>query len=133
MQTSILTCTPFQVRCIGLYIYSVSASLISIIIEKSIFSEVCSLRTELKKLLADDFFEFGSSGKILNKGEDIAEDGIRIVRMTWSDFELHLLSESIVLSTYRIINEHSKQYSLRSSIWGSVRKMRIYTVKQIRA
>ncbi len=74
MQTSILTCTPFQVKCIGLYIYSISASLISIIIEKPISSEVRSLRTELKKLLADDFFEFGSSGKILYKGEDIAED-----------------------------------------------------------
>lgn len=79
--------------------------------------EVRSSRTELKKLLADDFFEFGSSGKVLYKGEDIAEDGIRIVRMTLSDFELHPLSESIVLSTYRIFNEDSKQHSLRSSIW----------------
>lgn len=79
--------------------------------------EVRSSRTELKKLLADDFFEFGSSGKILYKGEDIAKDGIRIVRMTLSNFELHPLSECIVLSTYRIFNEDSKQYSLRSSIW----------------
>jgi hypothetical protein len=79
--------------------------------------EVRSSKMELKKLLADEFFEFGSSGKVLYKGEDIAEDGIGIVRMTLSDFELHPLSETIVLATYRIFNEDSKQHSLRSSIW----------------
>jgi hypothetical protein len=79
--------------------------------------EVRSSRTELKKLLADEFFEFGSSGKILYRGEEIAADGIGIVRMIMSDFELHPLSESIVLATYRIFNEESKQHSLRSSIW----------------
>jgi hypothetical protein len=79
--------------------------------------EVRSSRKELKKLLADEFFEFGSSGKVLYRGEEIAENGIGIVRMTLSDFELHLLSETIVLATYRIFNEESKQHSLRSSIW----------------
>lgn len=79
--------------------------------------EVRSSRTELKKLLADDFFEIGSSGRVLYKGEVIAEDGIGIVKMKLSDFEIHLLSADIVLATYRIFNEISNQHSLRSSVW----------------
>ncbi|CAM4049361.1 DUF4440 domain-containing protein [Mesobacillus zeae] len=79
--------------------------------------EIRSSRTQLKKLLADDFFEFGSSGKVLYKDEDIADDGIGIVKMKLSHFEIHLLSDDIVLATYRIFNEISNQHSLRSSIW----------------
>jgi hypothetical protein len=51
--------------------------------------EVRSSRAELKKLLSDDFFEFGSSGKVLYTDEDIADDGIGIVKMKLSDFEIH--------------------------------------------
>ncbi|MBS8263756.1 DUF4440 domain-containing protein [Mesobacillus boroniphilus] len=79
--------------------------------------EVRSSRTELEKLLADDFFEIGSSGRVLYKGEVIAEDGIGIVKMKLSDFEIHPLSADIVLATYRIFNEISNQHSLRSSVW----------------
>jgi hypothetical protein len=35
--------------------------------------EVRSSGAELKKLLADDFFEIGSSGRILYKNKEIAE------------------------------------------------------------
>lgn len=85
--------------------------------EKLLSPEVRSSRIELKKLLAEGFFEFGSSGKVLYKDDDIEEGGIGIVKMTLSDFELHPLSESVVLATYRIFNEVSKQHSIRSSIW----------------
>ncbi|MRX73876.1 DUF4440 domain-containing protein [Bacillus lacus] len=91
-------------------------------LEEALLSpEVRSSKIKLKKMLADEFFEFGSSGKVLYKGEDIAEDGISIVRMKMSHFELHPLSETIVLSTYRIFNEESEQYSLRSSIWKRIK------------
>jgi hypothetical protein len=79
--------------------------------------EVRSARNELKKLLSDDFFEIGSSGKLLYKDEEISEEGIGIVKMKLSDFELHPLSDDIVLATYRIFNELNGQHSLRSSIW----------------
>ena len=79
--------------------------------------EVRSSRAQLKKLLANDYFEFGSSGKVLYKDEDIADDGIGIVKMKLSDFEIHPLSDDIVLATYRIFNEISNQHSIRSSIW----------------
>jgi len=85
--------------------------------EKLLNPKVRSSRVELKKLLADDFFEFGSSGRVLYKDEDIADGGIGIVKMTLSDFEIHPLSDDIVLATYRIFNEITNQHSLRSSIW----------------
>lgn len=71
-------------------------------------------------LLSDNFFEFGSSGKVLYKDEDIGEATLEIVKMTMSDFEIHSLSEEIVLATYRIYNELNNQHSLRSSIWKVV-------------
>ncbi|MGG1165944.1 MULTISPECIES: DUF4440 domain-containing protein [Bacillus cereus group] len=72
---------------------------------------------ELKKILAADFFEFGSSGKVLYKNEDIDKNGIGVVKMTLSDFEVHPLSKDVALTTYRIFNEINNQHSLRSSIW----------------
>jgi hypothetical protein len=87
-------------------------------LEESLLNpEVRSSRAQLKKILADDFFEFGSSGKVLYKEEDISDNGIGIVKMKLSDFEIHPLSDDIVLATYRIFNEISDQLSLRSSIW----------------
>ena len=75
---------------------------------------------EVTNLLSDNFFEFGSSGKVLYKDEDISEATLGIVKMTMSDFEIHSLSEEIVLATYRIYNELNNQHSLRSSIWKLV-------------
>jgi hypothetical protein len=84
--------------------------------EKLLTPEVRSSKTELKKLLADEFFEFGSSGRVLYKDEDF-EGGIGIIKVTLSDFDIHPLSENIVLATYRTFNEQTKQHALRSSIW----------------
>ncbi|MBT2641458.1 DUF4440 domain-containing protein [Bacillus sp. ISL-41] len=84
--------------------------------EKLLTPEVRSSKTELKKLLADEFFEFGSSGRVLYKDEEI-EGGIGIIKVTLSDFDIHLLSENIALATYRTFNEQTKQHALRSSIW----------------
>mgnify|MGYP003550372996 CR=1 FL=1 len=68
------------------------------------------LKDELSKLLADTFFEFGSSGKVLYKDEDISEMTLGEVRMTLSNFEIHPLSEEIVLTTYRVYNEVNEKY-----------------------
>lgn len=84
--------------------------------EKLLTPEVRSSKTELKKLLADEFFEFGSSGRVLYKDEDF-EGGIGIIKVTLSDFDIHPLSENIVLATYRTFNEQTNQHALRSSIW----------------
>lgn len=85
--------------------------------EKLLKPEIRTSQKELNNLLAVNFFEFGSSGKVLYKDEGIGEEGIGEVKMTLSDFEIYPLSEEIVLTTYRIFNEVKKQHSLRSSIW----------------
>lgn len=90
--------------------------------EKLLTPEIRTSQEELKKILAEDFFEFGSSGKVLYRDDSIGEQGIGVVKMTLSDFEVHPLSEEIVLTTYRIYNEESNQHSLRSSIWKLVER-----------
>lgn len=79
--------------------------------------EIRTSKEELTNLLADDFFEIGSSGKVLYQNESISEEGIGAVRMKLSNFDIHPLSDEIVLTTYRIYNEVNKKHSLRSSIW----------------
>lgn len=77
---------------------------------------------ELEELISDDFVEFGSSGYIYNK-QDIIEDlpSSPQVKMTMLDFQLRVLSNDVVLTTYRIVkypeDSGEKKYSLRSSIW----------------
>ena len=70
----------------------------------------------LEDLLAADFVEFGSSGRVYDKPmvvealrQDPGFDGPRTI----SDFSARPLSNSIVLVTYRI----SETGTLRSSIW----------------
>lgn len=79
--------------------------------------EIRSSKSELTQILADEFFEIGSSGKLLYKDKEISEEGIGVVKMTMDQFEVHPLSDEIVLTTYRILNEETQQHSLRSSIW----------------
>ncbi|WP_075619529.1 DUF4440 domain-containing protein [Paenisporosarcina indica] len=85
--------------------------------EKLLTPKIRTSQNELNQLLADDFFEFGSSGRVLYKDVMIGEEGIGVVKMTLSDFDIHPLSEGIVLATYRIFNENKNQHTLRSSIW----------------
>lgn len=85
--------------------------------EKLLNTEVRTSPDELSRLLADDFFEFGSSGKVWHKRDLMGEEGAGEVRMTLSGFELHPLSGEAVLATYRIMNEETGGETLRSSIW----------------
>lgn len=85
--------------------------------EKLLKPEIRNSQDELKQLLANQFFEFGSSGRVLYKDVMIGEEGIGAVNMKLSDFDIHPLSEGIVLATYRIFNKEKNQHTLRSSIW----------------
>ncbi|WP_090980823.1 DUF4440 domain-containing protein [Paenibacillus sp. CF384] len=85
--------------------------------EKLLTPEVRTSEIELSKLLADNFFEFGSSGKVWSKQSGLGPNGIGTVRMSLSHFQIHPLNEEIVLTTYQIFNEEKMQHSLRSSIW----------------
>ncbi|WP_422367372.1 DUF4440 domain-containing protein [Pelagibius sp.] len=73
---------------------------------------------EVDSLLADDFIEFGSSGRIYDKPTMIEAlqqapgfDGPRTI----TEFNARELSPSIMLVTYRI----RETATLRSSIWRS--------------
>lgn len=83
-------------------------------------ANVRTTKENLHQYLADDFFEFGSSGQVLYKDENINELDLGVVKMTLSKFEIHPLSEDVVLATYMIYNELTTQYSLRSSIWKKI-------------
>lgn len=85
--------------------------------QKLLLPETRKSQVQLLKLLDDDFFEFGSSGKVWRKSDGIGEAGIGIVQMTLDQFEIFPLSEETVLTTYRIFNEVKLQHTLRSSIW----------------
>jgi hypothetical protein len=67
-------------------------------------------------LLADDFVEFGASGRIYNKKQIIdlleREQG-RGGQLTIKDFLARQLAADVVLVTYRVV----ESLTIRSSIW----------------
>lgn len=75
---------------------------------------------ELDKLLADDFFEFGSSGNIWYKRDFVGGEGLSVRKMILSNFEIYPLSDESVLATYLIKDETRKLNTLRSSSWKLV-------------
>ncbi|MBA3927404.1 DUF4440 domain-containing protein [Listeria sp. W9-0585] len=85
--------------------------------EQLLKPEIRSSREALQRILAEDFFEFGSSGRVLYKNEPIGEEGIGEVQMQLRDFEIQELADDVVLATYRIFNVTQQQQTLRSSIW----------------
>ena len=79
-------------------------------------------RDAVSALIADEFCEFGSSGRIFDKQgilDALANESATEVSMT--DFKTTILAPGIVLSTYRSHRSDDAQgtsvASLRSSIW----------------
>jgi len=70
-------------------------------------------------LLADEFMEFGSSGRQYTKAEIVAVlHAEEPVEITASHFEVKLLSTEIALVTYRAQRQGNPPVNtLRSSIW----------------
>jgi hypothetical protein len=75
---------------------------------------------EASSLIADDFVEFGSSGKIWSKTEIIAaiSEWSPIERIV-EDFSVRELSPSVCLVTYKVFSpgRRDSRHALRSSIW----------------
>ena len=76
---------------------------------------------ELTELLAEEFVEFGSSGRVYNRKQIIAslaeESSIEI---SIADFKAVNLAPDIALVTYRAVvieNNNPPHHSWRSSIW----------------
>jgi len=81
---------------------------------------------KINDLLADDFIEFGKSGRIYDKQSAIKSlSGESFVDHSIYDFKVKQLSEDIFLITYQTTQgkteEHPGTGSLRSSIWKKYR------------
>ncbi len=77
---------------------------------------------KLNGLLADDFLEFGASGRQYRKQDIVTHlPMLANAHYTIHDFAIVELSGSIVLATYRAEKEEKengrKTFSLRSSLW----------------
>ena len=78
--------------------------------------------SRLDGLLADDFTEFGSSGRTYSKADILAELPAQLPpRISVSHFEVTRLSPDVCLATYRatIDSDGKITHSFRSSIWVS--------------
>jgi hypothetical protein len=79
-------------------------------------------RDQVSALLAEEFREFGSSGRIWNKAailELLASETPQPAPRV-EDFTIQRLGPETALATYRTVPEHSAgapQASLRSSLW----------------
>lgn len=77
----------------------------------------------LRQLLADDFLEFGSSGRIFTRKSiiDLLATELNFHPPNIEDFQCNWLSEKVALVTYRTVRIDAKSgerlSSLRSSIW----------------
>jgi hypothetical protein len=76
---------------------------------------------ELSSLLADEFREFGSSGKVFSKAEIISElQSETSVPLSLKSFEAYAVSDHAFLVTFRAVKEIPglpPAESLRSSLW----------------
>jgi len=84
--------------------------------------EVRASPDRLASLIADDFVEFGSSGRVWDKAAVVDEVPTQSgVALTLSDFEAMRLAPNLVHTTFRVsIREAgATRHSLRSSLWTS--------------
>lgn len=78
--------------------------------------EVRRSKEKLDAILADDFFEIGSSGYIYDKKECL-ENGVVLTEMKLHNYEIYPLAHDIVLATYFLVDTTRERNTLRSSIW----------------
>lgn len=76
---------------------------------------------ELDELLAEEFFEFGRSGKTYDKRLELEaarnEKNANPIKLTVTDFNIRLLASDVILATYRTFRHNDENRALRSSIW----------------
>ena len=91
--------------------------------ESLLDSEVRHDVGQLELLIADDFIEFGSSGRTFNKASILAELQQEPYRaaLVLSDFSLRELAPDVVLVTYKTTRSAQAEVkagaAIRSSIW----------------
>ena len=99
------------------------AELIRQLEERLLQADVRQSVTDVAALLADDFIEFGSSGRIYDKLTTIAAlQHESPTKFTLTDYQAKMLSPNVILVTYRAVRSDSTSsaQSLRSSIWQQI-------------
>ncbi|WP_276540357.1 DUF4440 domain-containing protein [Salipaludibacillus agaradhaerens] len=76
-------------------------------------------REKLEEILADQFFEIGSSGYKYDKKECL-ETGVVLSEMSLHQYELYPLAPGVVLTTYFIVDKTRNRNTWRSSIWKQI-------------
>ncbi len=96
--------------------------LIRLLEERLLQADVRKSAKDVAELLADDFIEIGSSGRIFDKHATI--DALRYespVEILLTDYQARILAPDVILVTYRAVRTASAStpttQSLRSSIW----------------
>lgn len=74
-------------------------------------------KQKLGEVLDDDFFEFGSSGKVWRRSDYSEDHALAPDQMEIADFRLDELGPEAALATYRIYNKTTGKSSIRSSVW----------------
>lgn len=74
---------------------------------------------KLGRILADEFFEIGSSGRILDK-KACLESGVVLAEMSLHNYDIHPLASDVILATYVIADKTRNCNTLRSSIWKHI-------------
>lgn len=74
---------------------------------------------KLDAILADEFFEIGSSGYMYDK-KDCLETGVVLTDMSLHNFEMYRLADDVVLTTYFIMDTTRNRNTYRSSIWKCI-------------
>lgn len=92
---------------------------------KLLSSEVRGSAEELKKLLAEDFLEFGGSCRVFNREsmiDSLTRHGQMPPQVAVEDFAVRRLCDDVALVTYRLLgwsdSGEKVGESLRSSIWA---------------
>jgi hypothetical protein len=91
--------------------------------ESLLQADIHNSEKEVSALLADEFIEFGSSGRVYDKQQAIEslqnEPKEAMPQRVIADFNVSVLAAGIILVTYRLLNisSDSSMDSLRSSIW----------------
>ncbi len=75
-------------------------------------------KKHMKRILAPDFFEFGRSGRVYKRKDTLAVKAEENIKATLKDFQVHPLTEDIVLITYvSEVKYDEMEIGNRSSLW----------------
>ncbi|MEH2261660.1 nuclear transport factor 2 family protein [Nostoc sp.] len=92
--------------------------------ERLLQPDVRKSAKDVMDLLADEFIEFGSSGRVFNKQQIIDslqnEPIAPVTQRSITEFKTFVLATGVILVTYHIVRHLSGEqpvHSLRSSIW----------------